>query len=128
MGASKQKWVRCLLYIVYRLSRGPVEGVSGLLKGSWWGYGLRLKIVVRNAQLGVQAKWLGITAAAQLGYLDAEFEVGSIGIYDPVLFGLLPALTGLNIMIYREILVVGDKIQLCVRGNWPKDVRKTSFR
>jgi hypothetical protein len=97
--------------IVYRLSRHPVENGNDLIKGTWWGYGLRLKIVVKNVQLGVQVNWLGVAAAAQLGYLDAEFEIESIGITNSELFGLLPAPTDFNVVTYKDILAAGNKIR-----------------
>ncbi|HEV7333094.1 MAG TPA: hypothetical protein VGN63_18815 [Flavisolibacter sp.] len=108
--------------IIYRLSRHPIENGSDIIKGTWWGYGMRLKVTVKNAQFGVQAKWLSVAAAAQLGYLDAEFEIESIGLADTELFSLLPAPTDLNLSTYKEILAAGDKIRAYAHGSDPAGV------
>ncbi|GAO44109.1 hypothetical protein [Flavihumibacter petaseus] len=96
--------------IVYKLSRDPNQN-SDLIKGTWWGYGLRLTIVIKNAEFGLNINWGAVAAAAQLGYLDAEFNIDCIGISDSVLFDLLPAPIDLNIKSYKEILAIGDQIR-----------------
>jgi hypothetical protein len=108
--------------IIYRLSRGAIQGGSNLVKGTWWGYGIRVKIVIKNVQFGVKAGWSGIAAAVQLGYADAEFEIESIGITDSALFGLLPEPTDLNVSTFDEILDVGNKFRAAAHTADPTGV------
>lgn len=108
--------------IIFRLSRGNSGDPDQLIKGTWWGYGLRLRIVIKNIQFGVNLNWGSVSAVAQLGYADAEFEIESIGISNSELFSLLPAPTDLNMDTFQEILSIGDTIRNLVRSSDPEGV------
>jgi len=95
--------------IIYRQSRAA--NGNDIIKGTWWGCGLRLKVTVKNLEFGLNATWSGIAAAAQMGYADAEFEIESIGIAEPEIFKLLPSPSDLNLKTYEQILEAGDAIR-----------------
>ncbi|UOY06515.1 hypothetical protein L0P88_21645 [Muricauda sp. SCSIO 64092] len=97
--------------IIYRLARSKDTDPKNIIKGTWWGYGLRIKIMVKNTQFGVDINWGAVSAAAQLGYADAEFEIAGIGITNSDIFKLLPSPTDLNLDSYGEVLEIGNSIR-----------------
>ena len=108
--------------LIYRLARSQDPDPKNLIKGTWWGYGLRIKIVVKNTQFGVDVNWGGVSAAAQLGFADAEFEIEGIGIANADIFKLLPSPTDLNLDSYSDILEIGNKIRSYVGKDDPEGV------
>lgn len=97
--------------LIYRISRAPIEEGSNLVRGTWWGFGMRLKVMVKNIQFGLNVSWATLAASVQLGYAEAEFEIESIGIADAEIFSLLPNPTDLNIDSLNSILEAGNLLR-----------------
>ncbi len=108
--------------IIYRLSRSQDSNSGNIIKGTWWGYGLRIKIAIKNTQFGVDVNWGGVSATTQLGYADAEFEIEGIGIANSDIFKLLPPPTDLNLDSYEDILTIGSTIRNYIGSADPEGV------
>lgn len=114
--------------LIYRISRAPIVNGSSLVKGTWWGFGMRLKVVVKNVQFGLNVSWASVAASVQLGYAEAEFEIESIGIADSEIFELLPNPTDLTIESLNSILDAGNEIRRKYNTADPNDVTYQPIR
>jgi hypothetical protein len=63
---------------------------GGLILGTRWGAGLRIKVTVHEAQIDGAVNMAAIAAKASLGKIDASFEIQGLGFCDRAIFQHLP--------------------------------------
>jgi hypothetical protein len=77
---------------------------GGLIYGTWWGAGLRIRIEAVNFTAKVDFNLATIAAAASIGQTDASFSIEGLGIADISIFNLLPGPGRYDDNSYKQIL------------------------